>query len=377
MDAKVPSANTVERDTTAARNRPPKGAGSGAGAGARAGRFGSTTFPVNEQQGPRHGLSHQSGDGDGDAPATIFTDPHSFNLAPLTLDDNNNGRDASTSTSTSNLSMQAQMQMQDPNYQLDDWNLGLNNPFTSFLPFAPAYQNMGPNPNHLHLQPSHSTSTSGGPSSSSDYPSINLEDDTSDLGPAAAAAAQDIDMTDTSMSMNSTNMNINMNTMDYIDWAFLDQWMALPNPSGGHGISLAENQMLFDIPSAPSAPAAPATPAKEYSSHHQIQQQPVGLNANGHGNGNVDGIASGETENTSDWTSTPYRFLGGEILLNNAAAAEDARDRAYKAEAGQRLYENEDGMDNSNANQSQNQNHSASNSTSTSTGHGLDQPPGY
>ncbi|KAK5217296.1 hypothetical protein LTR72_009863 [Exophiala xenobiotica] len=382
MDAKVPSANTTERDTTAARNRPPRGAESGNGAGARAGRFGSTTFLVNEQQGPRHGLSHQSGNGDGDAPAALFTDPHNFNLAPLTLDDNGNGRDASTSTSTSNLSMQAQMQMQDPNYQLDDWNLGLNNPFTSFLPFvAPAYQNMGPNPNHLHLQPSHSTSTSGGPSSSSDYPSINLEDDTSDLGPAAAAAAaaQDIDMSGTS----TNSMNTNMNTcMDYIDWAFLDQWMALPNPSSGHGISLAENQMLFDIPSS-------APPAKEDPSHHQTQQQPEGLNANGHGNinlngnGNVDGIASGESENTSDWTSTPYRFLGGEILINNAAAAEDARDRdrAYKAqaEAGQRQYEIENGMDNSNANQSQNQNqnHSNSTSTSTSTGHGLDQLPGY
>ncbi|KAK5206275.1 hypothetical protein LTR47_011004 [Exophiala xenobiotica] len=354
MDAKVPSANTVERDTPAARNQPPNGAG------ARARRFGSTTFSVNEQRSSRpYAPSYQSGDGEGDAPATIFTDPHNFNLAPLTLDDNGNGQDASTSTSTPNLSMGAQMQMQDPNYQLDDWNLGLNNPFTSFLPFvAPAYQNTGPNPNHLHLQPSHSTSTSGGPSSSSDYPSINLEDDTSDLGPAAAAAAaaQDIDMSGTS----TNSMNTNMNTcMDYIDWAFLDQWMALPNPSSGHGISLAENQMLFDIPSS-------APPAKEDPSHHQTQQQPEGLNANGHGNinlngnGNVDGIASGESENTSDWTSTPYRFLGGEILINNAAAAEDARDRdrAYKAqaEAGQRQYEIENGMDNSNANQSQNQN---------------------
>jgi hypothetical protein len=371
MDAKVPSANTVERDTTAARKRPPRGAG------ARAGRFGSTTFPVNEQQGPRHGLLHQSGDGKGDAPAALFTDPHNFNLAPLTLDDN--GRDASTSTS--NLSMQAQMQMQDPDYHLDDWNLGLNNPFTSFLPFAPAYQNVS---TANYLQASHSTSTTGGPSSSSDYPSVDFDTGiVADADGAAAAtatgtsgssnpsgptaAAQDIDMTDTSMSMTSTNINMNMNTMDYIDWAFLDQWMALPNPSSGHGISLAENQMLFDIPSAPSAPA------KEYSSHHQIQQQqPGGLNANGNGNGNVDGIANGESEDTSDWTSTPYRFLGGEILINNAAA-EDGRthDRPYKAEAGQRLYENEDGMDNSNANQ--NQNHS----TSTSTGHGLDQLPGY
>ncbi|KAK7887954.1 hypothetical protein LTR67_009348 [Exophiala xenobiotica] len=394
MDAKVPSANTVERDTAAARNRRPGGAGSGAGAGARAGRFGGTMFSVNEQQGARHGLSHRSGDGDGDAPAALFTDPHSFNLAPLTLNDN--GRDASTS----DLSMQAQMQMQDPNYQLDDWNLGLNNPFTSFLPFvAPAYQNMGPNPNHLHLQPSHSTRTSGGPSSSSDYPSINLEDDTSDLGPAAAAA-QDIDMSGTS----TNSMNTNMNTcMDYIDWAFLDQWMALPNPSTESGLGtsmlpLAENQMLFEIPipSVPSAPAGPAGPAaREDSSHsshqhqHQTtqtqQQQPGGLNnANGniHDNGNININASGDAEaaTATDWTSTPYRFLGREILINNAAAG-DARthDRPYKAEAGQRRYENENGMDNSNANQSQNQNqnHSNSTSTSTSTGHGLDQLPGY
>jgi hypothetical protein len=258
--------------------------------------------------------------------------------------------------------MQAQMQMQDPNYQLDDWNLGLNNPFTSFLPFAPAYQNVGAN----HLEASHSTSTTGGPSSSSDYPSINIDTATataidngivtdSDGAAAAtamgtsgpsnvsgpAAAAQDIDMSGTSTNSMNTNMNIGM---DYIDWAFLDQWMALPNPT--NGISLAENQMLFDIPSAPSAPAAPA----KDSFHPQTQQQPGGLNANGN--------ASGETE-APDWTSTPYRFLGGEILLknDNAAAAEDARthDRTHarkaEAEAGQRRYENENGMDNSRANQ--------------------------
>ncbi|KAK5452894.1 hypothetical protein LTS15_007042 [Exophiala xenobiotica] len=369
MAANVPSANTLERNTAAARKRPPRGAGSGAGA--RAGRLGSTTFSVNEQQGPRHGLPHQSGDGDGDAPATLFTDPHNFNLAPLTLNDS--GLDASTSTS--NLSMQAQMQMQDPDYQLDDWNLGLNNPFTSFLPFAPAYQNVS-TANHLQL--SHSTSTTGGPSSSSDYPSIDIDTATAidtgivtDADGAAAAtatgtsgssnavgptaAAQDTDMTDTSTSMNSTNININMNTMDYIDWAFLDQWMALPNPT--NGISLAENQMLFEIPSAPSAPAVPAAPAKDSFHHQTQQQQPAGLNANANANANANsnvngnGIASGETEDTSDWTSTPYRFLGGEILINNAAAAEDARARDHarkaEAEAGQRRYENENGMDSS------------------------------
>ncbi|KIW59633.1 hypothetical protein PV05_04070 [Exophiala xenobiotica] len=296
MDTKVPSSSTVGRTTTARQE-------SGAATGGGAGVFGM--FPVNEQRGPPHGLSHQPGD----APA-VFTEDQNFNLAPLTLNDN--GRDPGPS----NLSMQAQAQ--DPNYHLDDWNPGLN-PFTSFLPFAPAFQNVNPN----HLQPPYSTT---GGASSSDYPSVGIDTaiDTDGTGTGTGTATggssnlsgsavgpQDIDMTGIT-GMNAMNMNMD------IDWAFLDQWMALPNPT--NGIPLAENQMLFDMSSVPSAPSKDSS---------QIQQQPGGAR----GGLNDNGEAS--------------QILPGGLRLQNDNGV--------------------NGLLSSSASQHQ----------STSMGHGLDQMPGY
>jgi hypothetical protein len=192
----------------------------------------------------------------------FFPLSYDFNLDPLSL----NEQSVSTSSSSVPLPIQDGNQV-DGGSNPDIWptqhgvpeqdssrQLGPN-PFTAFLPFSPQHgsqiQNMGPLDPNL-------AGTSG------------MNNDASSL-PANP----------------HPNTNPNMD----IDWAFLDQWVALPNP----------DEMVLTEDHVPVYPSSTLPPPAADSDN-------LGSAAD---SSSTSASASASTGfGAQDWTSTPYRFLG-------------------------------------------------------------------
>ncbi|OAL38486.1 hypothetical protein AYO20_02135 [Fonsecaea nubica] len=171
-------------------------------------------------------------------------------------------------------------------------NPGLGpNPFMSFLPFSPTYFPPTPNPGPATAATSAVTGTT---SSSSDLP------------------AED-------MAANSS-MPPNLD----VDWAFLDQWMSLPNPDI---LAMTEGA---PAPAPAPAPASQATASNPIPQHSmawkpgsslarpdEYSPQDQSARSAGSSTGAVD------VTTATDWTSTPFRFLGGERTQRDKVAQAD------------------------------------------------------
>ncbi|KIX98478.1 uncharacterized protein Z520_05779 [Fonsecaea multimorphosa CBS 102226] len=155
-------------------------------------------------------------------------------------------------------------------------NPGLGpNPFMSFLPFVPNTTLLPPTPTP---DPSSSATAPTGTSSS-----------------AEQAAAEEMAAAVGSIGTMPLNLDV--------DWAFLDQWMALPSPDMLSSLREsapppAHATATNPLPPHPLAwiPGPPAQQRDEAGNHQQEVQDAR------------PGIGGLET----DWTSTPYAFLGGE-----------------------------------------------------------------
>ncbi|KIX03756.1 uncharacterized protein Z518_07309 [Rhinocladiella mackenziei CBS 650.93] len=216
--------------------------------------------------------------------SAFFPSPYDFNLAPLSLND----RDMSSSSSS--------VQMADANQPGEFFNLNMPlptprlepspslgpNPFTSFLPFSLSYP-----PNQHSSHPSIANTNMSSPDSTATNPNPNLNVD--------------------------------------VDWAFLDQWMALPD------------QEILPVNDGGSIP----------------------MTFNGAGAGVGIGVSDPNTSMTTpgldvnaEWSSAPYRFLGGEIL-RNIAAREEAEAQAERQQQRQQQGDAQGEMDGVARNQSQ------------------------
>ncbi|KIW98656.1 uncharacterized protein Z519_00317 [Cladophialophora bantiana CBS 173.52] len=243
--------------------------------------------------------------------SAMFPMQYDFSLVPLTLQDPQQQQDREgfpdyPSSSTSSHAQQDRNQAGGGgdfftpafnNSSITDSNAPLNpnlrlmpglqnpglgpNPFMSFLPFSPAAYAL---PTTANL--SSATTMAAGKGTG-----------TTSSGEAAAAAA--------AAEMSSVPMNMD------VDWPFLDQWMALPNPDM-LSISMNDNAPPFYNTSPPLPPSAPnPTPQHPMPSRSEVLAEQ--RDKNDHRDHDTHGpiMAAAEAAAATDWTSTPYRFLGG------------------------------------------------------------------
>lgn len=252
MGAELPSATTTTATTESMdpRGRPWGGLFGGFPAMSQVSRQNTSSEPLS---------SHGTSDG--------FAMPNNFNLAPLSLSDHDAPGFTSSGTQPDAPNLVADFS--NFNYGMADTGIAAGtapnqlqiNPFMSFLPFSPSWQ-----------QPAQG------------YP----EQTTADGFIPGAIGSDRLPntLTDTSGSDN-TNM-----AMD-VDWTFLDQWMALPDP-------------------------------EQPEPETDILPVPTESNQNNSSSFCVAAVATAEQQ---DWTSEPYRFLGGELSLNNNAGDEAGKER--------------------------------------------------
>lgn len=226
-------------------------------------------------------------------PSAFFPNPFGVNLAPLSLSDTppvppENDGDASSRqapNSAANRTTTAGYFDSLPYIPNENQGQGQNhadsavspNPFAPFLPFNTAY-GFSPAPTASDALPG---------STSERLPTFTP----ANLNPMQHPLPGD--------TPNAMNMNINMD----IDWAFLDQWMAIPA-----AVLEADNdgEMLMQpVPIPVQLPTnAPPLP-KAYTV------------AGGNNNNNNSPAAQTTASSNDDWTSTPIRFLGTNILQPN------------------------------------------------------------
>ncbi|KAK4935570.1 hypothetical protein LTR10_023395 [Elasticomyces elasticus] len=197
-----------------------------------------------------------------------FAMPYNFNLAPLSLND----QDASKDSSSGSMDAQAQAQpdFSTFNYMTPNAGMGVDcanahyltpNAFTSFLPFSPSFQQPAPYPPQTTLNPA-----------------------------TVGDANTDIPTTHVPTTTGSADFTNNMD----VDWTFLDQWMALPEPE------------VLPMPETHNPNSPFYMPATQRANNNTSNSDLLSSD-----------LAAATAEH-QDWTSAPYRFLGGDILLNNA-----------------------------------------------------------
>jgi hypothetical protein len=249
-------------------------------------------------------------------PSAMFPMQYDFNLTPLTLQDEPQGQRAGEGQLRESLSNSSDSG--DPNYfappnggggggaaatsttgafnTFQNLMPGINNPvslgensFLSFFPFSPAYGSAGPTSNQLSTTASASDPT----------------------------------------------------TMD-IDWPLLDQWMALPDPTDivpfHDSNSSSSTAGVFQTPSS-----GPFQDQYQHQHQHQDQDQ-VQVHRSGtedqherereNGTGisstayppltDAQALTQPSTHADTEWTSTPYPFLGREAGTMTAAARDDS-----------------------------------------------------
>ncbi|KAI1609848.1 fungal-specific transcription factor domain-containing protein [Exophiala viscosa] len=219
----------------------------------------------------RNNTSSMQGTSNGDS-----TMPYNFNLAPLSLDDQDNSAIRDSSSGSMEAQAQAQPDFSTFNYMSPNTGMAVDcanphylspNAFTSFLPFSPSFQQATPYPQQTTLNP-------------------GTNDDANTGVPTAHAP-------DTA---GSADINTNMPMPMDVDWTFLDQWMALPEPE------------ILPMPETYNPNSPFFMPPTQRTNNSDLLSSDLAA-------------ASAEHQ---DWTSAPFKFLGGEILMNNA------RDEAAK-----------------------------------------------
>jgi len=105
--------------------------------------------------------------------------------------------------------------------------------------------------------------------------------------------------------MNNMPMPTNMD----VDWAFLDQWMALPNPDI---VPLNEGSLPFHT----STPLPQALPANHNVSQPQNHSREA--RTGGAGLGGTSPAPTDTQAPPTEWTDTPYRFLSGNDSPNKS-----------------------------------------------------------
>ena len=218
--------------------------------------------------------------------STFFPTPYDFNLTSLTISDSQQqgtGVDISMTSSSSSIQIGGRPNQIPPDVFFGTSNPNQSaavgpNPFTSFLPF----------PLYLQNESESADSASSTNPRSSDYTGNNAH----------------------------ANPNPNLN-MD-IDWAFLDQWMALPDLD-----TIPQN----DAPAFQNPNRDFGTEPNSNSYHTASGVKPTQPIAAGLGV-----AAAGAGDLGPEWTSMPYKFLDGEILMGTERAREDPK-RQHGAEA--------------------------------------------
>ncbi|KIW29637.1 uncharacterized protein PV07_05440 [Cladophialophora immunda] len=236
--------------------------------------------------------------------SAMFPMQYDFTLVPLTLQDQQDREGFSDypSSSTSSQNQQGQNQGGSGGYFTPAFNNSSVNdssaPLNPNLRLMPGLQNpgLGPNPFMSFL-----------PFSAAYPPPTPTLDPAIAAAAAATGTSSSSDVAEEMAANGSMPMNLD------IDWAFLDQWMALPNPdilSLSEAAPPSQVTALNPIPQHPLAWRPGSPPGQPDAStnhhHHQLQHQ----DARGAAAGGLDKTTT--TTPATHWMSTPYRFLGGE-----------------------------------------------------------------